>query len=49
MKAIVTGGAGFIGSHMVDLLVKEKFEVLVIDNLINCNVNISIYYLLYKT
>ena len=35
MKAIVTGGAGFIGSHMVDLLVKEKFEVLVIDNLIN--------------
>ena len=35
MKAIVTGGAGFIGSHMVDLLVKENFEVLVIDNLIN--------------
>ena len=35
MKAIVTGGAGFIGSHMVDLLVKEKFELLVIDNLIN--------------
>lgn len=35
MKAIVTGGAGFIGSHMVDLLVKENFEVLVIDNLRN--------------
>ena len=35
MKAVVTGGAGFIGSHMVDLLVKENFEVLVIDNLIN--------------
>lgn len=35
MKAIVTGGAGFIGSHMVDLLVKKKFELLVIDNLIN--------------
>ena len=35
MKAIVTGGAGFIGSYMVDLLVKENFEVLVIDNLIN--------------
>ena len=30
MKAIVTGGAGFIGSHMVDLLVKKKFELLVI-------------------
>lgn len=35
MKAIVTGGAGFIGSHMVDLLVNNNFEVIVIDNLIN--------------
>lgn len=35
MKAVVTGGAGFIGSHMVDLLVKENFEVTVIDNLAN--------------
>lgn len=34
-KAIVTGGAGFIGSHMVDRLVQEGFDVLVIDNLIN--------------
>ena len=33
MKAVVTGGLGFIGSHLVDLLVSEKFEVLVIDNL----------------
>lgn len=35
MKAVVTGGAGFIGSHMVDLLVKENYNVVVIDNLSN--------------
>ena len=32
-RAVVTGGAGFIGSHMVDLLIDRGFEVLVIDNL----------------
>jgi UDP-glucose 4-epimerase len=31
--AIVTGGAGFIGSHMVDLLISRNYKVRVIDNL----------------
>jgi len=31
--AVVTGGAGFIGSHMVDLLRERQFHVRVIDNL----------------
>ena len=35
MRAIVTGGAGFIGSHVVDLLVGRGDEVVVLDDLSN--------------
>ncbi|MDB2604776.1 NAD-dependent epimerase/dehydratase family protein [Gammaproteobacteria bacterium] len=33
MRAVVTGGAGFIGSHLCDFLISEGAEVSVIDNL----------------
>jgi len=33
MKVLVTGGAGFIGSHIADLLVEQQFEVVVLDDL----------------
>ena len=33
MKVLVTGGAGFIGSHLVDRLVDEGYDVCILDNL----------------
>ena len=42
MKALVTGGAGFIGSHLVDKLIRNNKSVRVIDNLSSGNlVNLS--------
>lgn len=36
-KALVAGGAGFIGSHLVRKLIKEKFKVICIDSFITGN------------
>jgi len=33
-RCVLTGGAGFIGSHLADLLIKKGHEVIVIDNMV---------------
>jgi UDP-glucose 4-epimerase len=35
MKTLITGGAGFIGSHLVELLIGKGHEVMVVDNLLS--------------
>lgn len=40
MKILVTGGLGYIGSHVVVELIKEGFEVVIIDNLSNSSENV---------
>src|SRR3990172_1542084 len=39
MKVLVTGGAGFIGSHLCDLLLAKGHDVICVDNLVTGNKN----------
>ena len=39
-KILVTGGAGYIGSHTVVRLIEKRYEVTIIDNLDNSNVEV---------
>jgi len=54
MKVLVTGGCGFVGSNLVDILIEQGTEVVVIDNLItgkkeNCNPKAEYIFEDYKT
>ena len=37
MRAVITGGAGFLGSHLCDYLIERSWDVLSIDNLVTGN------------
>ena len=38
-RTLVTGGAGFLGSHLCDRLIKEKYDVICLDNFFTGNKN----------
>ena len=49
MKCIVTGGCGFLGSHLVERLLTDNHSVIVIDNLSTGNLdNIKKFTVPYK-
>ena len=40
VKVLVTGGAGYIGSHVVHSLIKSNYDVVIIDNLVSGNLDL---------
>jgi UDP-glucose 4-epimerase len=42
MRVLITSGAGFIGSHLVDKLVRDGYRVGVTDNLSSGRVGVAI-------
>ncbi|MEM9985993.1 MAG: NAD-dependent epimerase/dehydratase family protein, partial [Bacteroidota bacterium] len=38
-KVLITGGAGFLGSHLCDRMLTEGYEVIAMDNLITGNLS----------
>lgn len=42
MRVLITGGAGYIGSHVCNLLIDRGYEVTVIDSLVTGNKNLII-------
>ncbi len=40
MRILLTGGAGFIGSHIALLLLQKGYDVLIIDSFVNSSVNV---------
>ncbi len=40
MKVLVTGGMGYIGSHTVVELLENKYEVVIVDNLVNSKIDV---------
>ena len=39
IKSLITGGAGFIGSHLAEELIKRNHQIIIIDNLFSGKLN----------
>ena len=46
MAILVTGGAGYIGSHTTVELLEEGYDVIILDNFLQCSEDFHICYLI---